>query len=75
MSRAFRQAIVILFLASFVAAAPVQAKPLGRRSFAGVARIESAARGVFAFFLRLFEKSGSTMDPNGNPPPKPNGNP
>jgi hypothetical protein len=84
MSRARRQAIAILFLASFVAAAPVQAKPFGR-TFAGAARIESAARGLFAFFLRLFdppqveEKTSSTMDPNGKPSPNggpsPNGNP
>lgn len=72
--RRLRQAIAILFLASFVAAAPAQAKPSARRSFAGAARIESAARGLFAFFLRLFdlpqvaEKQNSTMDPNGNPP-------
>lgn len=78
MSRAFRQAAAILLLASFAAAAPAQALSFGRRSLDGAARLESAARDFFAFFLRLFElpraeeKTSSTMDPNGNPP---NGNP
>jgi hypothetical protein len=80
MSRALRQAAAILFLVTLIAATPAQAKPFGRWSFDGAARIESAARGFFSFLLRLFdvpqaEKTGSTMDPNGQPSSDPNDNP
>jgi hypothetical protein len=81
MSSTFRRAVAILSLATFVAIAPAQAKPFGRWSLEGAARIESAARGFFAFLLRLFElpqaeeKQQSTMDPNGKPPSGPGGNP
>ena len=73
MRRILRQMSAVLFLAGFVAAAPSQALPLGRRSLDGPARIESV-RGFLAFLFRLFDfakegDTGGAMDPNGGVKP------